>query len=152
MKTSLITERLLLTLWVGSLCAIGYIAVPVAFATLDNVTLAGHYAGKLFSIVNMLGLGCGTVLLISKLISFGVSTLSQWRSLVLILMIISTAILSFYLQPEIAVIKQLMATGNKTVLERFDFFHILSENLYLFTTLLGLALVVSSDKVENKNG
>jgi hypothetical protein len=33
-------ERLLLTLWVGSLLSIGYLAVPMAFANLD-VTIAG---------------------------------------------------------------------------------------------------------------
>ena len=148
----MIAERLLLTLWVGSLCAIGYIAVPVAFSMLGDITLAGNYAGKLFSVVNMLGLGCGTILLISKFISYGKSALSLWRCWILILMIILTAVFSFYLQPEIAMIKQLIATGDKTVLERFEFFHVVSKNLYLFVSLLGLALVVSTDKLENKNG
>ena len=44
-------ERLLLTLWIGALWSIGYLAVPMAFANLD-VTIAGDYAGKLFSAVN----------------------------------------------------------------------------------------------------
>ena len=119
---------------------------------LGDITLAGNYAGKLFSVVNMLGLGCGTILLISKFISYGKSALSLWRCWILILMIILTAVFSFYLQPEIAMIKQLIATGDKTVLERFEFFHVVSKNLYLFVSLLGLALVVSTDKLENKNG
>jgi hypothetical protein len=46
MVSNLLGERLLLTLWVGSLFAIGYIAVPMAFATLDDVILAGQYIGS----------------------------------------------------------------------------------------------------------
>ncbi|MDC9724750.1 MAG: DUF4149 domain-containing protein [Gammaproteobacteria bacterium] len=148
MKANLLSERLLLTLWVGSLCAIGYIAVPMAFATLGDMTLAGDYAGKLFSAVNMLGLGCGFVLFISKLISIGKPVLGLWRFWVLVLMLSLTLTFSLYLQPEIAAIKQLTSAGDSAVLDRFDFFHTLSKNLYMFVTLLGLALVVSSDKVE----
>jgi len=148
MMANLLSERLLLTLWVGSLCAIGYIAVPMAFATLGDVTLAGNYAGKLFSAVNMLGLGCGLVLLISKVISIGKPVTTLWRFWVLVLMISLTLVFAFYLQPEIASIKQLISAGDDAILERFDLFHSLSKNLYMFVTVLGLALVVSTDKVE----
>ena len=148
MKANLLSERLLLTLWVGSLCAIGYIAVPMAFATLGDVTLAGNYAGQLFSAVNMLGLGCGFVLLISKLISIGKAVTTLWRFWVLILMLSLTLVFAFYLQPEIAAIKQLISAGEDAVLERFDLFHTLSKNLYMLLTVLGLALVVSTDTVE----
>jgi len=148
MMVNLLSERLLLTLWVGSLCAIGYIAVPMAFATLGDVTLAGNYAGKLFSAVNILGLGCGAVLLLSKILLLGKSVLSLWRFWTLLLMISLTLVFSFYLQPEIATIKQLALGGNDALLERFDLFHILSKNIYMVVTLLGLALVVSNDKVE----
>jgi len=148
MKANLLAERLLLTLWVGSLCAIGYIAVPMAFATLADVTLAGNYAGKLFAAVNMLGLGCGLALLTSKFISIGKSVVTLWRFWVLVLMISLTLVFSFYLQPEIAAIKQLLSAGDDAVLERFDLFHMLSKNLYMLMTVLGLALVMTTDKVE----
>jgi len=148
MMVNLLSERLLLTLWVGSLCAIGYIAVPMAFATLGDVTLAGNYAGKLFSAVNMLGIGCGFVLLISKSISIGKAVTTLWRFWVLVLMISLTLVFAFYLQPEIAAIKQLISAGDDAVLERFDLFHTLSKNLYMLLTVLGLALVVSTDKGE----
>jgi len=145
---NLLSERLLLTLWVGSLCSIGYIAVPMAFATLGDVTLAGDYAGKLFSAVNMLGLGCGFVLLISKSISIGKAVTTLWRFWVLVLMIGLTLFFAFYLQPELAMIKQNIAAGDDLVLNRFDLFHTVSKNLYMLLTMLGLALIISSDKVE----
>jgi len=148
MMANLLSERLLLTLWVGSLCAIGYIAVPMAFATLGDVTLAGNYAGKLFFAVNMLGIGCGFALLASKLISIGKAVATLWRFWVLVLMISLTLVFAFYLQPEIAAIKQLISAGDDAVLERFDLFHTLSKNLYMLLTALGLALVVSTDKGE----
>ncbi|MFW5426101.1 MAG: DUF4149 domain-containing protein [Methylophagaceae bacterium] len=144
-----VSERLLLTLWVGSLLAIGYLAVPMAFATLGDVTLAGNYASKLFSTVNLLGLGCGGVLLVSKFISQGKQATSQWRFWVLLVMVVLTLVFSCYLQPEIAEIKQLTSKGDDAVIERFDLFHEISRNLYLIVTLLGLALVVSTDKVKS---
>ena len=144
---NLFSERLLLTLWVGSLCAIGYVAVPIAFATLGDVALAGDYAGKLFSTVNLLGLGCGIALLLSKFISSGKQVFTLWRFWVLILMLTLTLVFSVYLQPEMASIKPLISQDG-ALIERFGDLHIIRKNLYLFITLLGLALVVSTDKVE----
>lgn len=148
MKANLASERLLLTLWVGSLCAIGYLAVPMAFATLGDVTLAGNYAGKLFSAVNYLGLGAGSVFVISKLVSHGKRVISSWRFWVLMFMFTSTIVFVAYLQPEVALVKEQMHhDGN--LIERFTLLHTLSKNLYLFISLLGLTLVLSSDKVES---
>ncbi len=149
MKANLISERLLLTLWIGSLWAIGYIAVPMAFVTLGDATLAGNYAGKLFSTVNILGLGCGIVLLIAKVITYGKQVTGLWRFWILVLMLALTLIFSCYLQPEIAEIKQFIPYGNDAMIERFDFFHSLSRNLYVILSLLGLALIVSTDKADS---
>lgn len=148
MKASLASERLLLTLWVGSLCAIGYLAVPMAFATLGDITLAGDYAGKLFSAVSYLGLATGSVLIISKLIQHGKGALNLWRLWVLLTMFILTLVFVSYLQPEIASVKQQMH-DDSNLIEQFSFLHSISKNLYLFISLLGLALVVSSDRVES---
>jgi hypothetical protein len=147
MKASLASERLLLTLWVGSLCAIGYLAVPMAFATIGDVTLAGNYAGKLFSAVNYLGLAAGSVLVISKFLSQGKQAIKLWRFWVLTMMLLLTILFVCYLQPEIAIVKEQMHHDGNLV-ERFGFLHSLSKNIYLFISLLGLALVVSSDKAE----
>tara|TARA_R110002049_G_scaffold52463_3_gene146888 strand:- start:2217 stop:2678 length:462 start_codon:yes stop_codon:yes gene_type:complete len=146
MLSSLLGERLLLTLWVGSLLAIGYIAVPMAFVNLGDVILAGNYAGHLFSAVNMLGIGCGTILLITKIAIHGKQTLQLWRFWVVLLMVILTLIFNFYLQPEIAIVKDIMHLGDNSVVGRFDFLHSVSKNVYIVLSILGLALVVSTDK------
>jgi len=148
--THFLSERLILTLWVGSLWAIGYIAVPMAFASIGDLTLAGNYAGKLFSTVNILGLGCGAVLLLTKLISFGKQVLKLWRFWLIVIMVLLTLVFSCYLQPEIAAIKQLVWQNDDKLLEQFAFLHTVSRNLYMVISLLGLALVISSDKLSGK--
>jgi len=56
-------DSLLLTLWVGGIWVTGYVVAPVLFSTLDDRSLAATVAGKLFSIMGMVGLYCGSLLL-----------------------------------------------------------------------------------------
>jgi len=56
-------ERILLTLWVGGLWAIGYIVAPALFANLEDRALAGTLAGVMFNIIAWVGLACGSLLL-----------------------------------------------------------------------------------------
>src|SRR5574343_1272952 len=60
-----------ITLWVGGLLAIGYIAAPVLFASLGDRQLAGMVAGKLFSLMGWIGLGSAAYLLIFLLARWG---------------------------------------------------------------------------------
>ena len=64
-------QRILLTAWVGGLWAIGYIAAPTLFATLDDRAMAGMLAGEMFHIINWLGLVCGISLLIITVKRYG---------------------------------------------------------------------------------
>ncbi len=146
MISSYASEKLLLTLWVGGLWSIGFLAVPMAFAHLGDVTLAGNYAGQLFNAINLLGLGCGGVLLITKTIQYKMKVKQLWRFWVLLLMLIMTLAFSLYLQPEIAELKQLDWQTEQALAEQFSFLHNVSKNLYLLLSLFGLALVLSTDK------
>jgi hypothetical protein len=146
MLSSYASEKLLLTLWIGGLWAIGYIAVPMAFASLGDVSLAAEYAGKLFYAINLLGLGCGSVLVIAKLIQYKLNVRQLWRFWVLMLMLSLTAVFVFYLQPQMAEIKQSDWQVNSALSDVFSLLHTISENLYLVLSLLGLALVLSTDK------
>ncbi len=138
-------ERLLLTLWVGSLWAIGYLAVPMAFANLE-VHIAGNYAGKLFYAVNIIGVVSATILLISRLFVFGVRAFPRyWRSwLILLMLLVSLAFVGF-IQPEMQALKQIGLEQGSNI-ERFNDLHKLSENLYLLLSLFGLMLVLTTDK------
>jgi hypothetical protein len=139
-------ERLLLTLWVGSLWAIGYLAVPIAFANLDT-SIAGDYAGKLFFAVNVIGISSAVILLLSRLFIFGIKRFHlYWRSWMLLLMLAMSLAFVAYLQPEMHSIKQLDWQTDIALAERFANLHKMSENLYLLLSLFGLMMVLTTDK------
>lgn len=56
-------DSLLLVIWIGGIWTVGYIVAPVLFSTLDDRSTAALVAGKLFSIVGITGLYCGSLLL-----------------------------------------------------------------------------------------
>ena len=56
-------EALLLVIWIGGIWTVGYIVAPVLFSTLDDRSAAALVAGKLFSVMGLVGLYCGTLLL-----------------------------------------------------------------------------------------
>lgn len=139
-------ERLLLTLWVGSLWAIGYLAVPLAFASLDP-QIAAEYAATLFYAVNIIGLVSGAMLLVGKLFMERLQITRSWRFWLLLIMLTLTMIFTVYIQPEIAAIKAISDwRADAALLGRFDDLHRLSENLYLMLSVLGLVLVLTADK------
>lgn len=70
-------QSIAVTLWVGSLWAVGYIVAPLLFARLPDRALAGMMAGKLFTLVAYVGIGCALYLLLYRLTRFGASALKQ---------------------------------------------------------------------------
>lgn len=51
-------------LWWGSLTAIGFVAVPLLFASLPSPQLAGQTAARLFTAQSWISLGCGFLLIL----------------------------------------------------------------------------------------
>ena len=119
MTAGLVGERLLLTLWVGSLWAIGYIAVPLAFVHLDDNVVAGAFAGRLFILVDYVGLACGSALLVRYAI-LGQHMMTLWRFWVTLTMLLMVAFLHFYCQGEMADIKQLDWREDAVLSAQFD--------------------------------
>jgi hypothetical protein len=142
----LVGERLLLTLWVGSIWAIGYIAVPVTFIHFDDVVIAGAFAGRLFTIVDYLGLACGSALVI-RFALLGQHVITLWRFWVTLAMLLLVAFLHFYLQAEMSEIKNLDWRQDTVLSARFDLLHHLSTGLYMVLSVLGLALVATQDNM-----
>ena len=63
-------------------------------------------------------------------------------------MLVITLIFSMYIQPEMASIKTVDNWRLETNLaERFEWLHMLSQNLYLMLSIAGLLLVLSTDKI-----
>lgn len=141
----LIGERILLTLWVGGMWAVGYIVAPTLFNMLEK-TVAGNVAGQLFTIMSYVGLVCGTLLIIGTMNRLGAQVTQHWVFWALVVMVVLVLIGQFVLQPMMA---ELKATGI-TDLNRSEFgkLHGIASVLFLINSLLGLALVASAVRTE----
>ncbi len=149
MTAGIVGERLLLTLWVGSLWAIGFLAVPVIFMHFEDAIVAGDLAGRLFTLVNYIGLACGGALVI-RYAFLGRSILNLWRFWVCLIMLLLVMFLHFYLQAEMAMIKTLDWRQDEVLSGRFDVLHHFSTGVYMVLSLLGLALVATQDNGANR--
>jgi len=135
-------ERVMMALWVGALCAIGYIAAPVLFASLDDRQLAGMLAGKLFNVISWGGLGIAIVLSIGCLATVGTQWLRQWRAWGLLAMLVIVCVMLFVLQPMMADLKaQGSVIEGSELAVTFGRLHGISSLLYLMISLIGLLLV-----------
>ncbi len=70
----------LAALWWGSLCAVGFMVVPMLFIHLETPAMAGQMAAKLFTVQSWVSLVCGLLLLLAtQRFNHGVShTPSPW--------------------------------------------------------------------------
>ena len=134
-----IGERLLLTLWVGSLWSIGYIVAPVLFKHLDR-TSAGDIAGQLFSIVSYIGLFVIGMMLFMAALQAGRHVLRQWRNRILLIILLIILTGQFVLQPMMADLKAAGLNGETAT--RFASLHGVASILYLVNSVLALALLI----------
>lgn len=135
----IISERILLTIWVGGMLVIGYVVAPVLFKMLER-QVAGNVAGQLFTIMSYIGLICGILLLTSLIYRVGFSNWLQWRVLIIIAMLVIICIGQFVLQPMMAELKAVGLT--ELTRPQFGRLHGISSLLFMINSLAGLALVV----------
>lgn len=137
-----ITERILLTLWIGGMWSVGYIVAPTLFAMLEDRALAGAVAGQLFTIMSYLGLVAATVLFSAQLYYAEHVWHRNWRVWVLLLMVLLIVIGQFYLQPLMAELKTAGLIEGSDNARRFGQLHGAAAVLFLINSLLGLGLIV----------
>jgi hypothetical protein len=138
-----------ITLWVGGLWALGYIAAPVLFASLGDRQLAGVVAGKLFVIIGWVGLGSAAYLIIFLISRQGGRFFKSAVFWLVLLMALMSVASQFGIQPLMAQLKAdaLPREVMESVLrDRFATWHGVSSILYLLQSLLGLWLVVWSNR------
>ncbi len=136
---NLISDRILLTLWVGGMWILGYVVVPVLFKTLDR-QLAGDVAGQLFTIMSYIGLISGVLLLASMLYRSGLLNGLSWRVWLLIVMLLFVVIGQFILQPMMVELKAIGLQGDAA--KQFGRLHGISSILFMFNSLAGMVLVI----------
>lgn len=134
-------EKILLTLWVGALWAIGFLAAPTLFASLDDRQLAGMLAGKMFTAVSYMGLFCGVLLLLFT-IKRQVEVKKNFFFWLLLSMLILVIIGEFVLQPQMAQLKQIGLLEGSEGAHSFHRLHQFATTLYTLNCVLGLAAVV----------
>jgi len=135
-------ERVLLTFWVGGLWAIGYIAVPSLFFTLDDRQLAGELAGQMLKSIQVIGLACGLLLLCGLFYEIGRQFIRQWRCWLLLAMLLLTVLAVFIIQPMMVDLKAHgpILKGTELAAE-FGRLHGMASVLYLLNSIMGLALI-----------
>ncbi len=133
-------ERVLLSLWVGALWAIGYLAAPVLFSVLDDRTLAGNLAGEMFHWLNYIGLVIGTLLLISNRVRCDVGI--DRRAVALILMLSIILLSEFGISPMMADMKAGGLPEGSEDAAKFARLHGIASFFYLVNSLIGIGLIV----------
>jgi hypothetical protein len=144
---SSILASLLTTAWVGSIWAVGYLAVPVLFYAQPDRQLAGMLAGQMFTLVDYLGMACGLYLLVQHLGMSGRASFRQTLFWTVAVMLLITIVLHFGIQP---VMDRLKAQAlpldvmHSPYADRFKMLHGMSSIIYLIQSLLGVILLVKS--------
>ena len=143
-------ERLILSLWTGVMVGIGYIAAPVLFKTLDDRKLAGSLAGQMFEVVGVVGLICGGILLMLRYKDQSVQLFSQWRGIVLLLLLVLVAAMVFVVQPMMADLKAAGIEPGSEAAKQFGMMHGVSSIIYMATVISGCVLLFAGVKKEEK--
>jgi hypothetical protein len=137
------------TLWVGAMLAVGYLAAPVLFTQLADRGLAGNIAGAMFALVAWIGLGCGSYLILFLMVGKGWRVIRSGVFWIVLMMLALTVAGHFGVQPILAQLKaealprQVMESALR---DRFGTWHGVSSALYLVQSLLGIALVVLQER------
>jgi Domain of unknown function (DUF4149) len=138
---------IIITLWVGALWAIGYIAAPTMFYALEDRQMAGMLAGKMFTVVAYIGMVSAFYLLIQRVSAYGTQALKQGFFWAVFVMLLLTLAGHFGIQPILASLKSqaMPADVMQTVFaDRFRTWHGVASIGYMIQSLLGLVLVLKS--------
>ncbi|MDH5189942.1 MAG: DUF4149 domain-containing protein [Gammaproteobacteria bacterium] len=143
LKLFSITERIFLTLWVGGMWITGYMMAPLLFQYLDKQT-AGNVAGHMFTAMSYVGLFCGVLLLAGIAYRYGQQSFRQWRSWLLVAMLILVCLGEFILQPMMAELKVTGMLEGSENHKKFSMLHGIAAVIFLINSIAGLVLVIKS--------
>ena len=139
-------ERVLLSLWVGGMWAVGYVAVPVIFHSIDDHRLAGDIAGYVLKTANEIGFVCGLLLLVNAWAGAGREWRRSWRLRAIAAMVALLAVIMFVLEPMLFDLKLQADQAGSELGPRFGQLHAIASILYLIISVLGLFLVAGGTR------
>ena len=139
-------------LWVGSFITIGFLAVPVLFASFGDRQVAGVVAANLFKLNAYIGVGICSLLILfaNHLAILGKSFYRQIRW-ILLLMLVCVVAAAFIIIPWMNALRDqalqlgisVRDTSNAKV---FDLLHSVSSLIFIIQSIFGVALVWWSTK------
>ena len=127
-------EKLLVALWLGGTWLVGFMAVPVIFATIDDRVLAGQVAGNIFVILRFFAIAVMVLVFISQM-RLG-NPMISWlgRTILVVLGLLLLDLL--WIHPEMVEFKaQGLAESDP-----FDQMHHLASTLYTINAIIGVWL------------
>lgn len=137
-------------IWLGGMCAIGYLAAPILFQSLPDRQLAGMVAGKLFAAMAYTGIVCAVYLLAYHFANFGKQAFQHKIFWVIVIMLLLTLAGQFGIQPILADLKA-QALPAEVMQSEFagDFkrWHGIASVIYLVQSLMGIVLVLKISRV-----
>lgn len=136
---------LAVTLWVGGLWAIGFMAAPALFASLKDRVLAGEVAGNLFGLIAWVGIACAAYSMAYLSLRRGKSVLRSGAFWLVLAMLVLTLVGHFGIQPILAQLKAQAwpnSVMESAVRSRFAAWHGVAGGLYVLQSLLGAVLVL----------
>ena len=141
-------EFLGLSVWLGSDIFLSFVVAPGAFRLLAaNRDQAGSVVGFALTKMHLLGMACGTVVLLVRLLrTKSVSTLATPAAICVALMIVLTAISQMTVTPKMAALRAQMGSIQATaadspLLAEFAKSHTVSVTLESGVLLAGIACV-----------
>jgi len=142
-------QSIAVTLWVGGMWAVGFVVAPLLFSRLGDRAVAGLMAGKLFTVMALVGIACAAYLLAYRASRFRLACLGQGFFWVAAVMLALTLAGEFGVR---MIMEGLRAQAlPKEVMEsvlrdRFMTWHGVASALYVIQSLLGVVLVVLHGK------
>jgi len=139
-------QALAITFWVGTLWSTGVLVAPLLFLVLEDRTLAGTVAGRIFEATAFTGLVCGALILAVSVFRRRAGACRQTAFWLVIALLALVLIGQFGLQPVMAALREQaypQPVMSSVLASRFAAWHAAAEVNYLLQCLLGAVLVVS---------
>lgn len=140
-------QAIAVTFWVGALWTSGLLVAPLLFRMLDDPTLAGTIAGSLFSTTTLIGVACGTCILIVWFLRQRGQTPQHYYLAWLVVAMLAIALIGQYgIQPVLVSLREqaypqpVMQTA---FADSFARWHMVAGILYLVQCLFAAGLVIS---------
>ena len=127
----------MLSLWVGSLWTVGYLAAPTLFAVLEDRHLAGEIAGQLFFAETWLSLICATFILAPDLIRNFRQAFFRVDNMLVILSVVFLAGMQWGVRPLVDASR--LADGSTG--PNFAMWHGVAAGMYLLASLSALLVL-----------